>query len=352
VQALSNAGLDVPMNGAGVSPQRALGLAVTHPDDIFALGAITFQVLYARPLDDRSRLKALITPLASVDHVKLEEVLEGALSEDPEDRPASALQFAAALQRVLITGPEPEIPIPISRPAAAAAAIDDLPLRAEQPSALAFEPSMVDSASVSEPRYRVAESESASRTGFIWLALTVGLAIGLLGGFAAGFVVGQRDSTPAPRRAERAVPRAQREPPPEPTPSAVVGQDFTESTVPPTAVDEPEVKTPESVDRPVAERTGRSDASDRPEPSEQFRGAERTDRVDPTVPASIEVVSRPSGAHVFVNGRLVGRTPLVLSAMRPGAHAVRIALPGHQRWVTTVDVAAGSRARVAASLER
>jgi hypothetical protein len=66
----------------------------------------------------------------------------------------------------------------------------------------------------------------------------------------------------------------------------------------------------------------------------------------------MEVVSRPSGAEVFIDGRMVGRTPLVLSEVGPGDYSVRIALPGHQRWATTVNVPAGSRARVAASLER
>ena len=65
----------------------------------------------------------------------------------------------------------------------------------------------------------------------------------------------------------------------------------------------------------------------------------------------MEVLSRPSGAQVFVDGALVGQTPLSLPTVEPGAHAVRISLPGHQRWVTSVDVRPGDRTRVAASLE-
>jgi hypothetical protein len=63
-------------------------------------------------------------------------------------------------------------------------------------------------------------------------------------------------------------------------------------------------------------------------------------------------VSRPSGAQVFVDGRFVGTTPLRLSDVAAGSHAVRIALPGHRRWVTSVNVSPGERSRVAASLER
>jgi serine/threonine protein kinase len=379
VQALSKAGLDVPMSGAGVSPQRALGLPVTHPDDIFALAAMTFQVLYRRSLDDPSKLKGLVTPLAGVNHVRLCEVLARALSEDPGDRPGSALEFAGALQQGLAAEPEPEIPIslqssvpeshadsdsaipvasPISTPVAAP--IDDLPLRPEPPSHVDFESRMVESKSEAKPagqnsiaefelRSQTRELESEYRRRVSWAAVAAALMIGILTGFGAGFVVGQRDLTPSPRRAERPVPRAQRESVPETIPAPTAGQDFTESTVPPTPVDEPEVKSPQSMDPSVDDR---SDRLDRAGQSEQPDRPEQSVQLEPAVPASIEVVSRPSGAQVFVNGRLVGRTPLVVSDMRPGAHAVRIALPGHQRWVTTVDVAAGSRARVAASLER
>jgi hypothetical protein len=66
----------------------------------------------------------------------------------------------------------------------------------------------------------------------------------------------------------------------------------------------------------------------------------------------LQVDSRPRGARVFLDGRLVGTTPLVVDEVRPGAHAVRIDLIGHRRWVTTVDVAPGQRQKVAASLER
>jgi hypothetical protein len=65
------------------------------------------------------------------------------------------------------------------------------------------------------------------------------------------------------------------------------------------------------------------------------------------------VVSRPSGAQVFLDERLVGTTPLSLGGVAPGIHGVRIALPEHRRWATAVAVTDDdSRVRVAASLER
>lgn len=61
--------------------------------------------------------------------------------------------------------------------------------------------------------------------------------------------------------------------------------------------------------------------------------------------------SRPSGANVLIDGRVVGATPLVLSDLAPGPRQVRIELPGHRPWTTTATVVAGQRVRVAASLE-
>jgi hypothetical protein len=66
---------------------------------------------------------------------------------------------------------------------------------------------------------------------------------------------------------------------------------------------------------------------------------------------TLEIASRPPGAQVFVDGRLVGTTPL-RQEVAPGSHAVRLALPAHRPWVTRVDVARGEQARVAGSLER
>jgi hypothetical protein len=71
----------------------------------------------------------------------------------------------------------------------------------------------------------------------------------------------------------------------------------------------------------------------------------------PDLRSTLEVVSRPPGAQVFVDGRLLGTTPL-RQEVAPGSHAVRLVLPAHQPWVTRVDVARGEQARVAGSLER
>jgi hypothetical protein len=70
-----------------------------------------------------------------------------------------------------------------------------------------------------------------------------------------------------------------------------------------------------------------------------------------TGPGSLEVVSRPAGAEVIVDGNSVGRTPLSIE-VSAGAHTIRLALPGFNAWQTTVDVRSGTPTRVSGSLEQ
>ncbi len=62
--------------------------------------------------------------------------------------------------------------------------------------------------------------------------------------------------------------------------------------------------------------------------------------------------SRPAGAKIFMDGKLVGTTPASLAAVQAGAHAVRLEHDGYRRWSASVRVVAGEPNRVTASLER
>jgi hypothetical protein len=68
-------------------------------------------------------------------------------------------------------------------------------------------------------------------------------------------------------------------------------------------------------------------------------------------PGTLDVVSRPAGARVFLDGNLVGTTPLTGTRAAAGSHRIRLELAGYAPWAATVRVAAGERARVTASLE-
>jgi len=67
---------------------------------------------------------------------------------------------------------------------------------------------------------------------------------------------------------------------------------------------------------------------------------------------ALAVDSRPSGAKVFVDGKLAGTTPLQLAGLDAGEHVVRIERDGYRRWSSSVRVVASEQNRVTASLEK
>ena len=60
--------------------------------------------------------------------------------------------------------------------------------------------------------------------------------------------------------------------------------------------------------------------------------------------------SNPSGASVYVDGTLKGITPLTISAIAPGVHAVSFKMAGYQDYTTKVTVTAGAIAKVTGTL--
>ena len=67
---------------------------------------------------------------------------------------------------------------------------------------------------------------------------------------------------------------------------------------------------------------------------------------------SLSVDSRPRGAQVTIDGRVLGVTPLSAPGLSPGVHAVRVELAGHKPVTTTVTVKAGETAKIAVTLEQ
>jgi eukaryotic-like serine/threonine-protein kinase len=72
----------------------------------------------------------------------------------------------------------------------------------------------------------------------------------------------------------------------------------------------------------------------------------------PAVSGPVEVVSRPTGARVFVDDRPAGVTPLRLPSLSAGSRTIRLELDGYGPWTLTVVLEPGAPRRVAASLER
>ena len=65
---------------------------------------------------------------------------------------------------------------------------------------------------------------------------------------------------------------------------------------------------------------------------------------------ALAVRSRPAGASVFINGRLVGTTPLELTREPVGSRAVRMTLDGYEAWTVAARVVADRETAINADL--
>jgi hypothetical protein len=90
-------------------------------------------------------------------------------------------------------------------------------------------------------------------------------------------------------------------------------------------------------------------------PATAARGAKAV----PTIPRTtagvggvLVVDSRPAGAKVFLDGKLIGTTPMSMSTVAAGEHTIRLERDGYRRWSSSVRVAGSGQNRVTASLER
>jgi hypothetical protein len=221
----------------------------------------------------------------------------------------------------------------------------DLPLREETPETWEATPSTQRYLFESTPALPGGDVETRSRAGIgisIWLVAAAALVVGIVIGFASGYTAGQRADLMAvlwPPAGSPVEAPPGRESPQQPA----ADRPFTEGTIPePVRVDPDPIAT-------VPEPPPATEPAAGPAPR-----APRAAPVDEAAsgPGSLNVVSRPSGAEVFVDGRVVGRTPLVISNVPSGAHNVRMQLSGFRRWATTIQVRPGARTRVAASLEQ
>jgi len=202
--------------------------------------------------------------------------------------------------------------------------------------------------------------EPHPRRGFsIWLAAALALVFGIIIGFASGYRAGKGASTVEVSGA----------PNPAPT-SGAGGRTFSESSVSePVNLNAAPIEG--EPDKPAGQRQpANAPAAVEPVPPRTQaiapsttlrapRAATRSAANPPgpttpsaTGPGSLQVVSRPDGAQVVLDGRAAGKTPLTILDVAPGAHSIRLELPGFKRWATTVDVNAGDAKRVAASLEQ
>ena len=67
---------------------------------------------------------------------------------------------------------------------------------------------------------------------------------------------------------------------------------------------------------------------------------------------SLAVDSRPTGARVFLDDKVVGTTPMALPSVSVGSHRIRLEHDGYRHWSSSVRIVASEQNRVTASLER
>ena len=67
---------------------------------------------------------------------------------------------------------------------------------------------------------------------------------------------------------------------------------------------------------------------------------------------ALSVESLPPGAQVFLDGKLVGVTPLALASVPAGDRAIHLDRAGYRRWSSSVRIVASENSRVTASLEK
>ena len=184
------------------------------------------------------------------------------------------------------------------------------------------------------PLFASSTDEPRRRGVSIWFAAALSLVLGIVIGFASGYRAGQgqaADVAVSPEQGTGSTPT-----------SGAAGQSFSESAVDgPVRLEEERI-----VPAPEPAVVGRV-----PPAVDTTRGGPAAS-AEAAGPGSVQVLSRPSGAQVILDGRSVGKTPVTIPDVSAGPHDVRLELPGFTRWATTVDVEAGRPTRVKASLEQ
>jgi serine/threonine protein kinase len=194
-----------------------------------------------------------------------------------------------------------------------------------------------------EPRAPSPEFRASIREPRVAAVWPIGVAaiIGIAVGFGVGYTMAIRDRVVAPAATARTA---------APQPAA---KEFTEVAAPaPTPVVEPKV-----IPIPVAKEHVAQKPSAKPTVSP--KPAAKAERAKPgatpkagVTAGTLVIESRPAGASVLVDGQPAGTTPLRLSDVKAGKHAVRLERDGYRIWTAGVNVPAGESSRVTASLEK
>jgi hypothetical protein len=95
-----------------------------------------------------------------------------------------------------------------------------------------------------------------------------------------------------------------------------------------------------------------ANAPDAPRAERPVRPAERLPvNADPSAARGLFAITRPLGAQVFLDNKLIGTTPLFMSQLSSGPHEVRLELPGFRPYSSKIQVEPNKRFRLAVQLD-
>jgi hypothetical protein len=102
-----------------------------------------------------------------------------------------------------------------------------------------------------------------------------------------------------------------------------------------------------------ATRAPRTPAGPRQAPAASITASAAASRAPAnTFRGSLAVDSTPPGARVTLNGTLLGTTPLQVRDLPVGSRVIRVELPDHNAWTSSIRVVANAVTRVRADLHR
>ena len=86
--------------------------------------------------------------------------------------------------------------------------------------------------------------------------------------------------------------------------------------------------------------------------AQRISGGEKTAALEKTKLGSLEISASVSNALVYLNGKMVGSTPLAPQSLSPGRYEIRISKEGYAEWKKSAEIKAGSKSVLQAQLEK
>ncbi|MCP4412824.1 MAG: PEGA domain-containing protein, partial [Gammaproteobacteria bacterium] len=65
----------------------------------------------------------------------------------------------------------------------------------------------------------------------------------------------------------------------------------------------------------------------------------------------VNIASEPPGAAIFIDGKIVGKTPVIVTDPSPGTHTIELKLDGFETWSEKVEIMPGKEVALAAVLQ-